>query len=45
MRDFGIIFNAFVKFEEAMLEHTEISESEEEEESDQESASEESLAG
>jgi len=44
VRDFGIIFNAFVKFEEAMLEHTEISESEEEE-SDQESASEESLAG
>ena len=38
VRDFGIIFNAFVKFEEAMLEHTEISESEEEE-SDQESAS------
>ena len=44
VRDFGIIFNAFVKFEEAMLEHTEIRESEEEE-SDQESASEESLAG
>ena len=42
VRDFGIIFNAFVKFEEAMLEHNEIVDSEDEE-SEQESASEESL--
>ena len=24
MRDFGVIFNAYVKFEEAMLEHNEV---------------------
>ena len=40
-RDFGVIFNAYVKFEEAMLEHAELnpeSESSEEEEDDEESS-------
>ena len=45
VRDFGVIFNAYVKFEEAMLEHDgdAIEDSEEEQEEDA-SESEENLA-
>ena len=48
VRDFGVIFNAYVKFEEAMLEHDgddyQDSDSEEAPDQQDESASEENLA-
>lgn len=45
VRDFGVIFNAYVKFEEAMLEHSEDLDSEDDQgEDDEGSESEENLA-
>ena len=43
VRDFGVIFNAYVKFEEAMLEHAEVDSGSEEDVEDESEESEENL--